>query len=268
MLSPQQFPTWLIRFAKLQALSCIFPFTLIAVLALTKQFSIPGLPRYDLILVAGLLIQVFMFVARLETKDEVKVICVFHALGLALETFKKSVGSWSYPDCAYTKVGDVPLYSGFMYASVASYMCQAWRRLKLEITGWPLQWVVVLLSSAVYINFFTNRFLPDIRWPMVGLILIAFRRTRVSYTVTNAPQSMPLPMSFFLIGLFVYFAENIATRLCAWQYPHQAEGWQPVHWQKLGSWALLTIVSFIVVATLKRVKQDLPVHQGESKALG
>ncbi len=257
--------SWFILFAKLQAHSCIFPFTLIVVLALTKRFSIPGVPRYDLILLACIAIQVAMLATRLETKDELKVICVFHALGLALESFKTYIGSWAYPEFAYTKIGNVPLYSGFMYASVASYMCQAWRRLKLEISGWPPGWVTSSLSAAVYLNFFTNRVLPDIRWPLVLLILVAFRRTRVAFTVLDKPQWMPLPVSFFLIGLFVFFAENIATRLGAWQYPHQTEGWQPVHLQKLGSWALLVIVSLIVVASLKRVKQDSPRHLDESR---
>ena len=50
-----------------------------------------------------------------------------------MELFKVHKGSWSYPEEAYTKFFGVPLYSGFMYASVASYMCQAWHWFNLKI---------------------------------------------------------------------------------------------------------------------------------------
>ena len=67
---------------------------------------------------------------------------------------------------------------------------------------------------------------------------------------------IPLPVAFFLIGLFVWFAENIATFFNAWQYPSQANGWRMAHLQKLSSWFLLVIISFIAVAALKHVKED------------
>jgi uncharacterized membrane protein YoaT (DUF817 family) len=47
----------------------------------------------------------------------------------------------------------VPLYSGFMYASVASYLCQAWRRIKVELVNWPPFIIVVPLAAAIYLNF-------------------------------------------------------------------------------------------------------------------
>ena len=55
----------------------------------------------------------------LETKKEVGVICFFHLLGVSMEIFKVSHGAWTYPDDGFSKVMGVPLYSGFMYASVA-----------------------------------------------------------------------------------------------------------------------------------------------------
>src|SRR3712207_8701203 len=45
--------------------------------------------------------------------------------------------SWSYPEQGFFEVFGVPLYSGFMYASVASYMCQAWRLLDLDLKNYP-----------------------------------------------------------------------------------------------------------------------------------
>ena len=65
-----------------------------------------------------------MYKTKMETKQEIYIICVFHLVGLAMEIFKVNMGSWNYPDYSITKVFGVPLYSGFMYASVASYICR------------------------------------------------------------------------------------------------------------------------------------------------
>ncbi len=85
-----------------------------------------GVPRYDLLLIIALAIQAWMLWAGLETWDEFKAIGVLYIVGFALEAFKVSGGiqSWSYPDPSYTKVLGVPLFAGFMYASVGSYIIQ------------------------------------------------------------------------------------------------------------------------------------------------
>jgi uncharacterized membrane protein YoaT (DUF817 family) len=239
-----------------EALSCIFPVLIFLTLAVTKVVAIPGLHRYDVILLVCLLIQAGMYLTGLETRDELKVIGVFHLLGITLELFKVHHGSWSYPEEAWTKVGGVPLYSGFMYASVASYLCQAWRRLDVRLHHWPREIAIVPLAIAVYGNFFTHHWLPDMRWWLTAAIFVVFLRTRVSFYVPGTRLWMPLPLAFFLIGLFVWFAENIATFFNAWQYPNQADGWRMVHIQKLSSWFLLVIISFIAVAALKHVKEE------------
>ena len=107
-------------------------------------FAVPrggllGVPRYDLLLIIALGIQAWMVWTGLETWDEFKAIGVFHIVGFALEAFKVSGGikSWSYPDPAYTKVLGVPLFAGFMYASVGSYIIQAWRLFDLQIRHHP-----------------------------------------------------------------------------------------------------------------------------------
>lgn len=100
-----------------------------------------GLSRYDALLLIAVLIQGWMVWAKLETLDELKAITLFHVVGFALEAFKTSSGirSWSYPDPAYTKLLGVPLFAGFMYAAVGSYIIQAWRLFDLRIrhTVWP-----------------------------------------------------------------------------------------------------------------------------------
>ena len=247
--------TPLTHFGIQQALSCMFPVVIFASLALTQYVSLPFLPRYDWLLAICLLMQWWMVRSGLETKDELKVICLFHLIGLALELFKVRMGSWSYPEPGHFKVFGVPLYSGFMYASVASYMCQAWRRLKLELVNWPPYPVVVPLAAAIYLNFFTHHYTADIRWWLTALVFIVFRRSWVLFEVNGARYRMPLALSFVLIGFFIWIAENIATFFGAWRYPDQTEAWRLVHTGKMSSWFLLVIVSFLIVATLKRVKE-------------
>jgi uncharacterized membrane protein YoaT (DUF817 family) len=198
-----------------------------------------------------------MYLSKRETKDEIKVICVFHLIGFALEVFKTRMGSWAYPEDAYTKAAGVPLYSGFMYASVASYVCQAWRNFNLEVFGWPgVRWAAPF-AAIVYGNFFSHHWLPDLRWMLVCAVFVVFRRTVVQYRVAGRAYAMPLVLSFGLIGLFVWGAENIATYYGAWQYPNQKNGWHLVHTSKITSWFLLVIITVVIVAQLKRVKERL-----------
>ncbi|MEL4024710.1 DUF817 domain-containing protein [Lysinibacillus endophyticus] len=241
-----------------QALSCLFPVVIFASLAITKYIPLPFLSRYDWLLIIFLLMQWWMVRLGIETRDELKVITLFHIIGLALEIFKVHMGSWSYPEDGYTKVFGVPLYSGFMYASVASYLCQAWRRIQVELFNWPSFFIVVPLAAAIYLNFFTHHFWIDIRWWLSALVIIVFWKSYVTYVVNGKSYRMSLVLSFVLIGFFIWVAENIATFFGAWQYPNQTEAWSLVHLGKVSSWLLLVIVSFLIVATLKLVKkQDL-----------
>ncbi len=240
-----------------QALSCIFPVCIFLTLAISKSIDIPFLYRYDFILIICLAIQILMYVTGLETKDEMKVIAVFHVIGLMLEIYKVHMGSWSYPEPGLLKVFGVPLYSGFMYASVASYLCQAWRRLDVELLHWPRFFWTVSFGTAIYFNFFTHHYIYDLRWVLVGILFVLFFKTYVSFTVNQIVYRMPLILSFFLIGLFIWIAENIATFFGAWQYPDQRHSWSIVHLGKISSWFLLVIVSFIIVAQLKHVKTAL-----------
>lgn len=239
-------------FARKEALACIFPFGIFACLALGKAVSIPGVPRYDLILLLCLGLQFAVLRLGLETMEEARASLIFHGCGLALEIFKVHLGSWSYPGFAYSKVAEVPLYSGFMYASVAGYIHQAWRRFDLRLDPWPSRWESVAVAVGVYVNFFTQHFIGDLRWIMAGLVVVVFGRCWVSFEVAGNRWRLPLCLSFVLIGVFIWFAENLATGLGAWAYPHQRLGWAPVPPNKLGSWSLLVIVTFVVVSLQKR----------------
>jgi uncharacterized membrane protein YoaT (DUF817 family) len=248
----------LAAFGWINAQSCVFAASFFAILLASRLVEVPGVARYDLILAAALVLQGLLIALKVETRDEVYTLMLFHALGFALEVFKTNpaIGSWSYPEPGVFKLWGVPLYSGFMYAAVASYMVQAWRRFDLALEGYPSHAASIALALAIYANFFTHHhpLVPDLRWVLAAAVLWLFRGTRVRFTPLEQRRWMPLPLAFVLIGFFVWIAENVATYFGAWVYPHQLEGWRFVGFGKMTSWALLVIVTFIIVADLKHVK--------------
>lgn len=254
----------LLHFTYHQAMSCIFPVVIFIALATSNIFDITGIHRYDFLLVVCITMQVVMYITGLESKDELKVISFFHLIGLGLELFKVHKGSWAYPEDAWTKVYGVPLYSGFMYASVASYICQAWRRFDLEIDKWPRLYVSVPLALAIYLNFFLHHYIFDFRWALTALLFVVFAKTLVKFRVNDTIYRMPMLMSFLLIGFFIWIAENISTFFGAWKYPNQIETWQLVHLSKISSWFLLVIISIIIVADLKNAKEKIIMRDNKT----
>lgn len=235
--------------------ACVFAGSFLFLLAVSGHIGIPGLSRYDFLFLSAIAIQIVLVTLKLENWREVAVLSLFHLIGMGLELFKTSAGvrSWSYPEAAFFRIKTVPLYSGFMYASVASYIMQAWRRFDIRMTGFPPFWMAVTLSAAIYANFFTNHYMVDLRWPLAAAVLAVFWRTRIHFTTVRVERSMPVALSFVLIGFFIWIAENIATYFGAWVYPHQAQQWAIVGPAKISSWMLLVIISFIIVAALKEI---------------
>ena len=148
----------IISFGYKEAKSCIFAGLFFILLFFSQFIPFFGILRYDRIFLGSLLIQVLLFFSKIESFDEIKVIFLFHVLGLCLELFKTSPGvaAWSYPDEGILRIMNVPLYSGFMYAAVGSYISQAWRIMRLKLTG-PIRYTTsAALACAIYLNFFTN----------------------------------------------------------------------------------------------------------------
>lgn len=249
----RKLPRQLILFALAQVRSCVFPiivFVALAASAVLGKIADMPLARYDALFLAMVIIQVLLVAAKIETWREAGVICVFHLLGLGLEIFKVQVGSWSYPGDAAWRLGGVPIFSGFMYASVGSYICQAFRVFDLRVTRFS--WVpVTLLAVAAYANFFTHHWIWDLRVIIAVGFLVALARSRIFFTVGTERYWMPSALAFVLIGFFLWIAENAATLLGAWRYPNQEQAWQMVHVGKVGSWALLITLSFVLVAAVK-----------------
>jgi uncharacterized membrane protein YoaT (DUF817 family) len=236
----------LLRFAWLEARSCAFAVALFLGLALSTVVELP-VPRYDALLLYGVLITLLFWGLRLETAGEVAVIAAFHLIGLVFELVKVRLGSWSYPEPALTKLAGVPLYSGFLYAAVGSYVCQAWRLLQLRVSNYRAV-ATGLAAAAIYLNFITHHWLPDLRWPLALVLVATTWKAFVHFTVGGRRYRLPLALSFVLIGLFLWAAENIATYFGAWSYPYQLEHWTPVHPSKFGAWTLLVSVSFTLIA--------------------
>ncbi|HUR14337.1 MAG TPA: DUF817 domain-containing protein [Mycobacteriales bacterium] len=245
----------LVRFAWVEATCCLFAGLFFLGLALVRVVPLPG-SQGDALLLWCLAVTFVLWLTGWETGREVAVIAGFHLVGLALELFKVRAGSWSYPSVGVATVAGVPLYSGFMYAAVGSYVCQAWRRFDLRIAGYrPV--LTGLVAAAVYANFFTEHVIPDLRLPLAVLLLVATLRTTVWFTVGRRRYGMPLALSFVLIGFFLWLAENAATLLSAWRYPDQELAWNLVHPAKVGSWSLLVVVSIVLVAAVKATEGRL-----------
>jgi len=241
------------KFGLKMARSSIFAASFFIVLALSQYIPLFGLPRYDFLLIAAIIIQIVLIATKLESKKELKVIFIFHLIGLVLEIFKTSpsIQSWAYPEEAYTKIFEVPLYAGFMYSAVASFISQSWNQLDIKLSNYPSVKYNAFLALVIYLNFFTHHFIPDLRWYISLMIIIAFKKTTVNFKIDEKIRKMPLIVSFLLIGFFIWIAENISTFFGAWVYPNQELGWHIVSLSKISSWSLLVIVSFIIVANLK-----------------
>ncbi len=244
-----------------EARSCLFVGLFFAAVFLMPRAGLLGVPRYDLLLAVAVLIQISMLATRLETMDELKTICLFHAVGFVLEVFKTSAGikSWAYTDFGYTKLFGVPLFSGFMYAAIGSYIIQSWRLLDLRIRHHPPYWMAGLIALAIYINFFTHHYIGDYRWYLAACALGLYARTTVVFRPLDRDRQMPLLLAFVLIGFFIWLAENISTFFGIWKYPNQMGAWSTVHIGKWSSWSLLVIMSFTMVANLKHIKGKIHV---------
>lgn len=255
--------TELLVFGIKQAFACLFGGAMLTLMIATKLFwpDAIGFARYDFLFLAALGIQLLMLAFKLETIAEAKVILIFHIVGTLMEIFKTSVGSWIYPEPSFFRIGGVPLFSGFMYAAVGSYLARVTRILDLHYTHYPPRSATVLLALAIYANFFTHHFVIDLRYLLFAIIAILFWRTNVHYRVFRFRHRMPLLIGFLLIALFIWFAENIGTWSRAWIYPSQHAGWTPVSLQKLGAWYLLMILSFVLVTLVHRPRSLQAMHQ-------
>ena len=253
-----------------QGWACLFGALMLGLLLVT-HFVYPAdapLHRYDFLTICALLIQIAMLAFRLETWAEAKVILIFHVVGTVMELFKTGAGSWLYPEPSVLHIGAVPLFSGFMYASVGSYIARVWRIFDFRYTRYPPRWMTFALAAAIYVNFFAHHWLPDIRILLFIAAAVIFARTRVYFRNWRRHRWMPLLLGFALVAVFIWMAENIGTFAHAWTYPGQAHEWHMVGVGKLGSWFLLMLISFVLVGLVSPITPPPAEERADERTNG
>lgn len=242
-----------VMFGLKQGWACLFGGLLLIALigtSLVWQEDWP-LHRYDALFLFAVLTQAAFLWLKLETWEEAKVILLFHLTGTAMEFFKVGAGSWAYPEPAVFMILGVPLFSGFMYASVGSYIARVIRVFEMRFAPYPPFAMTVVLAVAIYVNFFAHHFLPDIRVALFAATVVLFCRTRVWFFIDARAYWMPMPVAAFLSALFLWVAENVGTATGTWIYSGQLPG-EMVSLAKLGSWYLLLFVALVTVTVVVR----------------
>ncbi len=239
-----------------QAYACMFGgFLLFIMIATSIWYPLESMHRYDFIFVAAAGFQLLLVLTKLETVKESLIIIVFHIVATGMELFKTSdaIGSWQYPEDYIFGIGNVPLFTGFMYSAVGSYIARVWRIFNFQYSGYPNKRLTFGLIGLIYINFFSHHYIWDLRWLLIAVSCILFFKTTVYYRIIKTHRKMPLLLGWFLVALFIWLAENIATFANIWIYPNQHDQWQIVSFSKLTAWFLLMQISFVLVSTINSI---------------
>ncbi|WP_091978394.1 DUF817 family protein [Methylobacterium sp. 13MFTsu3.1M2] len=244
-----------VRFGLKQGWACLFGGLLLALMLGTRLVWPAHAPvaRYDALFLAALVLQVAMLRLRMETWSEARVILVFHVIGTAMEIHKTAIGSWVYPEANLFRLGGVPLFTGFMYAAVGSYLARVWRLFDFRFTRHPSLRLLAVLSVAIYVNFLIDHRGIDLRFGLIAVAVAAFAPATVYFKVWREHRTMPLLLGLLLVALFIWFAENLGTLSGTWLYPNQRQHWSIVPVAKLSSWFLLMIVSYTLVARVNGI---------------
>jgi uncharacterized membrane protein YoaT (DUF817 family) len=240
------------RFGLKQGWACLFGGIAVVLMIASYRFYPVHAPlaRYDFLFLCMISVQAALLALRMETLEEAKVILIYHAVGTVMEIFKTSVGSWIYPEPNFFRIAGVPLFTGFMYSCIGSYICRAWRLFDFRFSYHPPRSGLIALSLAIYVNFFTDHFGLDFRLLLFAMAALIFFRTRIHFRAWRVWRSMPLLSGIALVALFIYFSENIGTLTRTWLYPSQQQAWSLVALRKLGSWFLLVIISYTLVSLI------------------
>lgn len=253
--SPLEFTTELFQFGFKQMMACLFGITLMAGIMVTRDASaVCGLSRSDFLFLYAIGLQLLLIVFRLEHWREVTVIIVFHILATFMEWFKTSpeINSWKYPaEGVIFRIYQVPMFAGFLYSAVGSYIARAWRLFDFRFENYPPVGWTVLLALAAYVNFFTHHYTFDIRWLLIAASFVMFGRCRIYFKTGRIHRKMPLLAGLFAVAFAIWIAENLATYARAWVYPNQAHGWEMVGLGKITAWYLLMLLSFVLVSLIQ-----------------
>ena len=157
-------------------------------------YPFESLYRYDFLFLTAVGFQIFLLAFRLESPKEAVVILIFHIVATIMELFKTSDGikSWQYPEPFVIGIGNVPLFAGFMYSAVGSYIARVWRIFDFRYSSYPPLWTTVVLVTLIYINFFSHHYVTDIRWLLIIASLVMFGRVQIYFRMDRIHRHMPL----------------------------------------------------------------------------
>lgn len=213
--------------------------------------------RYDILFVYALVIQAVLYKLGFESKRDILVITIFHLVGLSMELIEVSINhSWTYTSSGIFYIGSVPIFTGFMYASIGSYMTKEFKLLDFKVYNMPSKPFLIIYSLFIYLNFIFNNHIFDFRYILIIIMIIVYSNVDLSFKPSVKRYKFYMPLSFLLIGFFIWIAENISTYFDIWSYPNQIPIWHLVHFSKISSWMLLSIVSFNLVYVLLYCEED------------
>lgn len=244
-----------------QAYAALFGGFLLALMIITSVwYPLEGLHRYDFLFLAAVAFQIVLLVTKLENIREAVVIIVFHLVATMMELFKTSsaIGSWSYPEEFVLGIANVPLFTGFMYSAVGSYIARVWRLFEFQYSNYPSRLATIVLVFAIYLNFFSHHYIYDFRWILFAITALLFYKTQIHFKIIKTHRNMPLLLGWFLVAFFIWLAENIATYANVWVYPNQTDTWQMVSLGKLNAWYLLMLLSFVLVTLINNIDVKQP----------
>jgi len=249
---------WHFFLANLRA--SVFGAFLLAIFLLTEVVEFSSISRYDFIFLSAVAFQIFALIFRFEHWREFFVIILFHFLATGMEFFKThpSIASWTYPGVgeAVFVLATVPLFTGFLYSAIGSYISRAFNFLNLSYERFPAYFHLWVLAALIYLNFFLHHYIYDLRYLIFFYVLIIFWKTKVRFQVYLKERRVPFLLTVFLTAFFVWLAENIGTFTKIWLYPSQVVNWHLVSFEKIGSWFLLLILSFALVSIIYRKRLE------------
>lgn len=248
----------ILDFSYKQINSCVFGISILLLIALTSWIYPQDavLSRYDFLTLSAVVIQLLFVLCKIETFKESGMIFIFHILGMSMEIFKTKMGSWAYAQEGFLYLYEVPLITGFMYASVGSYILRFQRNFQCRFTNFPHYYTILVMAILAYVNFVTHHYVSDLRWIIFILSILVFRKTMIYFKLTNGTIRVPFLLILISIGILLWVAENIGTYYAVWHYPHQTNLWQIVSPQKIISWYLLILTALAIIYKLYPVTKS------------
>jgi uncharacterized membrane protein YoaT (DUF817 family) len=215
---------------------------------ITPTTGMLSIARDDILFGLAIGIQIWMHKTKLQSNHELKMVILFYVLGFILEYFKlkTATGIETLAHTSWSNINGVPLFVGFIYAALSSYMMQAWRLFTLRIRHYPPYWMAITLAGLSYLHFFSQHdYVAYFTACAVGL----YGPSLILFKSHSRERQAPLLLSAILIGGFIYLANSIchfyslSNPISPWPNTHQSQ-----------SVFLLIIFSISIIVHSKHLK--------------